>query len=144
MTEEEIAVKYGQKFCVRCRTLKPLSDFGLDKRCRFGVPPWCKDCEAEHQSKHRQNTRKEVLDSMGGKYVYCGCDLFEALQINHKYGGGSQDPAGRGANLVRVIRLGRRKTDDLEVACYVCNAWHKLVKLDGLPDGWTITWRTPQ
>lgn len=104
----------------------------------------------KYHQKHRekiiewnQNRRKEVLDVMGGKCVYCGCDRVEALQINHKYGGGRQDPAGTGTRLIGAILHDRRKTDDLEIACYVCNAWHKLVTLDGLPDGWTITWEDP-
>ena len=83
------------------------------------------------------------------KCVYCGCDLYEALQINHKEGGGVQEWKSAGSSksgsyLIEEIVSGRRKTDDLEVVCAVCNVWHKVVKLDGLLDdqtgSWTISW----
>ncbi len=37
-------LRYGQKFCTRCRTLKPLDKFSPDKHQRFGVIHWCKEC----------------------------------------------------------------------------------------------------
>lgn len=139
-----MTIKYGQKFCTKCKTLKPLSDFYPRKDYKFGVDFQCKDCTNKYDRECYRKRRKEVLDSMGGKCVYCGCELFEALQINHKHGGGYQErKAKKHASLADEISFGRRKTDDLEVVCYVCNAWHKLVKLDGLPDGWTITWEDP-
>lgn len=60
--------------------------------------------------------------------VYCGCDDIRFLEINHKNGGGSKEfKKGRNsANFLWAIVTGRRKTDDLEVACRVCNALHYL------------------
>lgn len=101
-----------------------------------------------YMREYRRNVRKRVLQLLGGKCTYCGCDTFEALEINHKNGGGTEESnkrkSGRSStSLVMEIHMGRRGTDDLEIACIVCNAWHKAVKLNGLSDGWNITW-SPQ
>jgi hypothetical protein len=91
---------------------------------------------------HQRNVVKRVKDLLGSKCVYCGCNIYDALEINHINGGGCQESkkiSGR-LSFYYDILAGRRTTEDLELACRVCNNWHYLTKTKDIPDGWTITW----
>ena len=66
----------------------------------------------------------------------CGCSDTRLLEINHINGGGSQENKhGSGVtNFLNDIYNGKRKTDDLEILCRVCNARHYLeLKYGKLP-----------
>ncbi len=53
-------LEYGRKFCTDCRTLKPLSEFYLNKEGKFGVVSWCKECYKKYAKKHKEaNPEKE-------------------------------------------------------------------------------------
>ena len=59
----------------------------------------------------------------------CGCNDIRALELNHKYGGGTAERKKfklQGYLFHRAIISGARKVDDLEVLCKVCNAVHCL------------------
>lgn len=103
----------------------------------------------EHMRKRRESRkiqsrelRKKVLDILGGKCVYCGCDNINALEINHKNGGGNKEwkeGTRRGGNAyLREFLDGTRNIEDYETTCRVCNAWHYLVKIKGLENKWKI------
>ena len=72
----------------------------------------------------------------GGKVqcVRCGCNDQRLLEINHKTGGGGKEMKGKShAFYISIARL-KRKTDDLELLCRVCNAQHYLeMKYGELP-----------
>jgi len=58
----------------------------------------------------------------------CGCDDQRLLEVNHKIGGGNKElQNGKKTNVFMWdIYMGRRKTDDLNLLCRVCNALHYL------------------
>lgn len=91
-----------------------------------------------------KNLRKKVIKKLGGKCVYCGCDDYDALEINHKNGGGYKEKKvkynGSYRSFLYAILNGSRPTDDLEIACKVCNALHCLVELKGLTNKWKVTY----
>jgi hypothetical protein len=90
---------------------------------------------------YHQKQRLMTLFLLGGKCAHCGCDNLKALEINHKNGGGYKEyKLGGTTRLYSKILNGERKTDDLELLCRICNAHHKLTKLDKLPDNWEIKW----
>ena len=65
--------------------------------------------------------------------VSCGCDDLRLLEINHKNGGGRKDMRNHN-KFYRDIRNGKRKIDDLEILCKVCNSHHYLeLKFGKLP-----------
>lgn len=67
------------------------------------------------------------------KCIYCKCDDLRILQINHKNLGGTRERKNNKlTHLYRDIYCGRRKTDDLEVTCIVCNMKHYAEKKFGL------------
>lgn len=127
------------RFCVECKNQIP------PERRRSGVMLCSRACLLKRRlvqvAKYRMKRRLRVFKMLGGPVcVYCGCDYIPALEINHKFGGGSREfRRGAGGNLVLKIYQGKRKPDDLEVACRVCNAWHYISKKGGV-DGWKITW----
>ncbi len=93
--------------------------------------------------KRKIKTRKvrvAVLNIISGgnpHCVRCGCDDIRLLEINHKNGGGGQEKQKTSPGTFHWnIYTGKRKTDDLEVLCKVCNAWHYLeLKYGKLPYG---------
>ena len=91
--------------------------------------------------KYRRNIRKQVLEKLGGKCVYCGCDIEEILEINHIHGGGNREYRENYKCQITFyldIVKGRRSIDDLELTCKVCNAMH-YVKLKGI-EGHKVIW----
>lgn len=89
--------------------------------------------------KLRLNQRKSALKLLGGKCVYCGCDRYEVLEINHING---RDKKGeRGYALIKCILNGNVDLSELEVTCSICNIWHYITKLRKITDGWTIKWK---
>jgi hypothetical protein len=112
----------------------------------------------EYQEKHRdiilpklrQNTKNRryqamtILSKGTPKCIYCECDYFPFLEINHINGGGSQErksDLAKGSHLADNIVNGNRKTDDLEVCCRVCNALHYLKMKDiEMAKHFTVVW----
>lgn len=98
-----------------------------------------------YQKTYLRNVRLRVIEKMGGKCIYCGCDIPEALEINHlNQEGKHQDKKRYGTvntkNLLLNILNGSRKTDDLELACRICNGWYYLVNDKHIENNWTIIW----
>ena len=98
------------------------------------------------ENKKRHIRKLSVFNILGGaKCKYCGCDDLNALEINHKNGGGNRarrlSRGGKtgGNSLVDEICSGRLSPDVVEVTCRVCNAWHYITKKIGY-DKWKITW----
>ena len=103
---------------------------------------WAKRYPEKVKAASKKSKKKVRLDvlrmlSDGGKpvCVRCGCDDIRLLEINHINGGGSKEKkGGKGADFCFKIKQGKRKTDDLNVLCRVCNAWHALeLKYGKLP-----------
>jgi len=106
----------------------------------------------EWKKKNRERMRKysrsynkilvlKVQAFLGGKCIYCGCDISEALEINHRAGRSNRDDMkGSRSRYYHSILKGVRSKDEFELTCRICNNWHYLTKLKGIPDGWTITW----
>jgi len=71
--------------------------------------------------------RLEIFQKLSRKEVpeckYCGCDVYKALELNHKNGGGSKDKRKHASfTIINQIANGTRDINDYEVACRVCNA----------------------
>jgi len=95
---------------------------------------------------YRRKLRQRVIDRLGGKCVNCGCTVLEALEINHKNGGGRKEYLGKGASdrsrdMLFAILNGKRSTDDLEIRCKVCNSLHYVETIRKLPGRWTVAWK---
>jgi len=98
----------------------------------------------EYNRKYSRRLVSRIHKLLGEKCVYCGCDIPEALEVNHIYGKGQKELRSGRLKYYLSILSGRRSIDDLELTCRVCNNWHYLVKLKGIPNGWNITWSKPQ
>lgn len=96
------------------------------------------------QKEYDRRVRIRVLEKLGGKCVYCGCDNFNALEINHINGCGRREKRERWKSGSKAYYLailnGSRKTDDLELTCRVCNAYHYLTEIKGINGDWLIQW----
>lgn len=140
-----VSVMRRRRVCRRCSTRIPQSRYSTGSS-------FCSDNCARLQYRERlqkagkeknRKLREEVFKKLGGaKCTYCGCDVLGALEVNHINGGGSREATqtGRsGLTMYREIVTGRRSSNDLEVACRVCNAWHYITRKTGV-DNWSIKW----
>jgi len=83
----------------------------------------------ERRLKYHREMKLKVFEMLGGaKCVNCGCEDFDILEINHIDGYGKKEVRRLGRSLYEEIYLGRRKTDDLNVLCRVCNALDYLMR----------------
>ena len=103
----------------------------------------------EYSRAYRERMRQRAMETLGGtKCVYCGCDILDFLEINHK------NPIGRRRNTSPTVRHGgvgfwslivhgKVDTANLEVACRVCNALHYLRHRYG-ETGHRVIWNARQ
>jgi hypothetical protein len=94
---------------------------------------------------YRHKLRLRVIAKTGGECVNCGCTIPDALEINHKNGGGRREYRGGGAgdrqkDTLFGILNGTRSTNDLELRGKVCNTLHYAETIRKLPGKWTVKW----
>ena len=92
--------------------------------------------------RYRTKLRKTVMDILGGAICSnCGCDAFEALEINHINGGGRKEMKSHSnyTNYLREIRDGKVDITEYNVLCRVCHARHYLEDIIGIT-GHKIIW----
>lgn len=119
-------------FCRICKT----QIFGAGRTASCGSEKCEKEILRLSQEKHRIKRKDKVFQLLGGpSCVYCGCDNMQALEINHKKDFGTRE---HGTKLLNDICSGRKKKEDFEIVCRVCNALHYM-KMKGIK-GWKVTW----
>jgi hypothetical protein len=99
---------------------------------------WAKRNRAS-QKRYIDKLKIKVINKLGGKCIYCGCDNPNAFEMNHINGGGYDEYKAHGGcqkQILLDILAGRRT--DIELTCRVCNALHYLVKIKGLKNRWKI------
>lgn len=97
------------------------------------------DNKTESQKTLYERRKRQTINRLGGKCSNCGCDIYEALEINHINGGGNEErKTTSGITFFNQIIRGER--NDVEVTCKVCNAIHTLVKLKKLGDHWKVSY----
>ncbi len=109
----------GKRRDVRLRTYKP--NVEALKAWRAKNPGYA--------TKFSRRYREIALKVIGGgkiECVRCGCNDQRLIEINHKNGGGGKELKGKSHKFYIDIARLRRKTDDLELLCRVCNAVHFL------------------
>jgi hypothetical protein len=78
------------------------------------------------ESEKRKKKRQRALFLVGRgqiECINCGCDRPEFLEVNHVNGGGGKENE-RSSKFYCDILTRRRKIDDLELRCKVCNILH--------------------
>jgi len=95
--------------------------------------------ELDIRQNQRINIKLRAFRMLGGaKCVNCGCTDIRILEANHKNLDGYKERKGyyqgmaSGQILYMNILNGKRKTDDLEVTCKICNALHYVKKKFGI------------
>lgn len=114
-----------------------------ERKRRYSQRPEVKERRNRHAKLHRKKLKLMLFQFFGGKCSHCGCDDFRALEINHVNGGGSKEHRllSGGYVFYADILSGKRKNDDLELLCAVCNAHHHMKVLKDVPGDWKIEWK---
>lgn len=96
----------------------------------------------KYSKKSRESKRRILFNMLGGCFCSeCGCDIFEALELNHKNGGGyfeSRKLNLRGSALYNKIISTPSIHKNYNVLCRVCNANHYLRDIKNIKEG---TWQ---
>lgn len=137
--------------CGKVKDVRDRSDYSrryllLHPERKDKLREWLKTHRKEHwhttSVRLRQSVFAIVSKSTTPRCANCGCDDIRLLELNHKNGGGGKEYQ-KGKNSMAVYRdiaMLRRKTDDLELLCRVCNARHYLeMKYGKLP--LEVIWR---
>ena len=82
--------------------------------------------QIEYKRKRYQACKNKLIEKLGGKCIYCGCNIPEALEINHINGGGHSEYREKGAYRIYREILGGIYPYPTELVCKVCNAVHYL------------------
>jgi 5-methylcytosine-specific restriction endonuclease McrA len=120
----------GFKTCRRCKTLKPVSDFGPEKRNRDGIKSWCGACHNERTIEwHGANPQalarlKAVRRGAEDKGVVSDRDW---LRLLDRWGWacaycGSQPELLHHDHVIPVARAGSHSIGNLLPACQPCNS----------------------
>ncbi len=87
-----------------------------------------RDKAIEYGRKYNRKIKMMALSMISKKIecINCGCDDIRLLEVNHINGGGTKESKilGAGCSLWLKIISGKRKTDDLDIRCKVCNTIH--------------------
>lgn len=98
---------------------------------------------------YRLKVKLEAYKKINGdkiiKCVYCGCDNIEALEINHKEGGGHKERVKDklhhgGLEFYNLLRQNKYDISKLELTCIVCNARHRAIMKLG-KNFWVVTYK---
>jgi hypothetical protein len=94
---------------------------------------YAKEHRKEANKRNRETMRKVrlgVLNSISNNNpvcVRCGCNDIRLLEVNHKNGdGGKERRERKNYTIYFDVLNNKRRVDDLEILCKICNAWHYL------------------
>lgn len=127
----------SEGLCTVCGKNKPEKDKVICEEClekwrgygkKYHASPKYLKWRVSHRNAQKLKAMQIVSGLEKSKCVYCDCDDIRVLEINHKFGGGTKERKKSrdwsGQYLYHAIIHGRRKTNDLEITCRVCNARH--------------------
>mgnify|MGYP001609670019 CR=1 FL=1 len=114
---------------------KELSKEQRDKKKARNKIWWKKYCEKYPQKAKEIVRRKNfsrrirVMQKISNNKIIscenCGCNIEKLLEINHKHGGGRKEMRNYKPTIFYSnILKSKRKTDDLNVLCKICNILH--------------------
>lgn len=79
------------KFCPKCATTKPISEYYNNRGRADGLSAYCRACQQEDGRISARRIRLELIELLGGKCTECDWSDPRALQVDHVNGGGSQE-----------------------------------------------------
>ncbi|MEK6881614.1 MAG: hypothetical protein AABY22_18480 [Nanoarchaeota archaeon] len=102
----------------------------------------------KYSRKYRKKLKTTIYKMISNnkiECVNCGCNIFEALEINHKFGGGTKENkkrmgkrSGSALQFYKSIRDKKYDITKLELVCIPCNAIHRAIMKLG-KNHWNIT-----
>lgn len=98
----------------------------------------CEQCYMKQMERYH-SLRKQAMKKLGGlQCVECGCDVYDALEINHINGNGYQERTYTPTTFFLNIINEKISLTTLNVLCRVCNASHYM-RLKGIA-GHKVLW----
>ena len=109
------------KYCPKCDTTKPVSEFFKNKARSDGLSGYCKVCMTEINGDRQQKQRAALILALGGPVcVRCEFDDVRALTIDHIHGGGSHHRR-EAVSMWAVYKHAFAHLDEYQVLCWNCN-----------------------
>lgn len=111
------------KFCPRCHTTKPATEFCCNAARYDGLSVYCALCRVESESEKYQEGRLRAITYLGGCCGHCGYDAdIRALVIDHvNGGGGAARKSGVAGIMVFRTVLHASNAGKYQLLCASCN-----------------------
>lgn len=132
-----------EKFCSKCNQTKDFVEFGKNKKRKYGLQNYCKQCQAEYQRvyyedsdnkskkaslvKQRQNAIREWMISFKKtkRCVKCGNGDFRVLDFHHK-----GDKLFSISDAVACGHSVKSLLEEIEKCECLCSNCHRIVTYD--------------
>jgi hypothetical protein len=71
----------GSRVCTKCREVKEFKFFYKSSRSKFGILPFCKECDTKIKKKHYTYKKKEYLQEPSGIRTCKKCEETKSLEL---------------------------------------------------------------
>jgi hypothetical protein len=113
------------KTCGKCKVIKTVSAFYLNRGRPDGLSGYCVECQREAETVSRVKRRQSLITDLGGCCVTCGFTDHRALQIDHVNSDGRIDRIKHpNTNSAKFYDAVRADPDRYALVCANCN-WIK-------------------
>lgn len=114
-----------EKFCPKCKTIKPLDDF-YKRTNRNSVGGYCKKCSNEYHTERVKNVKIRIVNYMGGQCTKCSLKLenshYSVFDLHHL------DPKEKDINFKR-LKFQKWETikKEADKCILVCSNCHRII-----------------
>lgn len=111
----------SNKWCPRCSTAKPATEFNRNTARSDGLTSYCRSCANAYSQDAYRALRAQAIGHLGGCCKSCGYeDDISALVLDHIHGGGGADRKSGRRNRVPLNAVLAGSTD-YQLLCANCN-----------------------
>lgn len=118
---------FSTKFCPRCSTDKPTTDFNRAVRRHDGLSGYCAACMRQLNADLAARQRAQLVDALGGCCATCGFTNPLALQVDHVNGNGNAHRRALNSHSRTLLRLATESPSAFQLLCANCNNIKRIV-----------------
>jgi len=113
----------NKKICVRCNTLKPISDFY--KKGEKYHHSFCKECSTKYYGERHKNVKIKMIEYKGNECVDCGLHVSDThpsvFDFHHL------DPSTKDPNFSRIkFQSWDKIKEELDTCVLLCSNCHRI------------------
>ena len=113
---------YNEKFCPKCKTIKPIDEFYL-RTNRGDRNGYCKKCSNNYHTERVRDVKIRMIEYKGGQCVKCGlklCDSHYSVFDFHHLNPENKDPNFSKIKYQKWVKI-KEEIDKCELLCSNCH-----------------------